>query len=429
VVAFVLAGSLPLAAVALQPLDDSQMAQVSGTGIALGLANFRFAMAPTSYIELTGTNTSIPAGWSRADARYYGLSFTAVPPASTTSGTGSTDWFGNGCTSTGADSLNCPMGTGSITYFAPVFDPYVLRAYQETGYDYQGASKSPTVLELLSPKNPDTWMWAFWGEIEVGRNGASPAPVGTCNNSDAGCVGGADFLQSESIIQGKPVTKDGTQSIMYLVKTLNNNDSTLGLIYQSHLSGNFRFSVQQHGDSSDTLHMVPDFFENEGLYFKNVDAYMPLGELNYQTLNVNDTSAHDGNFSLELTLIPNVNAPACAPSCGDGQLDGNGTNGAADGAATPNNVGSYNNATNYNGFYQAGALSSGYVCWGAPTSGTCAAANSSFSESLVNKTVTGTNATQGIYFENSAGTVTNIGTGMITGMRIQHLQITSLGAG
>lgn len=433
----VLACGLAPQAQALTPMNDGQMSEVSGAGIALGLADFRFAMAPTSYIELTGTNGNIPSGWARADARYYGLSFTADSAINST--TAGTDWYGNGC-NTGPDGMGCPLGTGSITYFAPVFDPYVLRAFQETGYDYQGASQSPTVLELVGPSNPDTWKWAFWGEMEIGRSATSPAPVGTCNSSTSGCSGGASFLQSQSIIRGKPVTKDGKPSVMYLVKTLNNSDSTLGYVYQSHLSGDYRFSVNQTASSPNTLHSVPDFSDKEGLYFKNVDAYMPLGALNYQTLTVNDTAAHDGNFSLELTALPNVNAPTCAPNCGDGKQDkyvapgGSGcptaTNPNGCYQNSTNNVSSYNNATNYNGFYQAGGLSSGYVCWGAPAGGgTCAAANTAFSESLVNKSVSGTNSTQGIYFETPTGTVTNLGSSMITGMRIQHLKVTSLGAG
>ena len=276
---------------ALTPMDDGQMSAVSGAGIALGLADFRFAMAPTSYIELTGTNDNIPSGWNRADARYYGLTFSA------STGIGA-DWYGNGCTQN-SDNMGCPMGVSGIKYFAPVFDPYVLRAFQETGYDYQGVSKSPVVLELIGPSKPDTWKWAFWGEMEVGRQ-----TNGTHNCDLSGGNTKYCALQSQSIISGKPVTKDGQPSVMYLVKTLNNNDSTLGYVYQSHLSGNYRFSVNQ-STTSDDLHTVPDFSDKEGLYFKNVDAYMPLGVLNYQTLTDNDTAAHDGNFSLEVTRLPN----------------------------------------------------------------------------------------------------------------------------
>ncbi|WP_146026892.1 hypothetical protein [Alcanivorax sp. MD8A] len=277
---------------AMTSLDDSDLSGISGAGLALALDDFRFAMAPTSYIELTGTAGS--AGWQRGDARYYGLSLTG--------GGAGTDWYGDGCS--GADPLSCPMGTGSIANFASVYNPYVIRVFDYEGYDYQGALLSgndrPTVLELIGPSSvPSPWRWAFWGEIEVGRSATAPAADGS-NHSQA------DFLQSQTIIYGKPVTTDGKPAILRLLKTENNADSTFGIVYQSALSGDFRFSVGQLGNSPDALHLVPNFNDNEGLYFKNVDAYLPLGQLHYQAITLDDVAGAPGNFIIELTRIPNI---------------------------------------------------------------------------------------------------------------------------
>ncbi|MGY6555349.1 MAG: hypothetical protein ACXIUM_12610, partial [Wenzhouxiangella sp.] len=56
-------------------LEDDEMAGVSGYGLALAADNFRFQMAPTSYIEITGRPTSL-SNWERGDLRYYGASWT-----------------------------------------------------------------------------------------------------------------------------------------------------------------------------------------------------------------------------------------------------------------------------------------------------------------------------------------------------------------
>ena len=57
----VLTGWLPGAALSLDltPLSDSELESVSGAGIAVALEDFRYMMAPTSYMEQVGI---APAG-------------------------------------------------------------------------------------------------------------------------------------------------------------------------------------------------------------------------------------------------------------------------------------------------------------------------------------------------------------------------------
>src|SRR5690606_28793391 len=133
--------SVALPSAAMVEISDDQMSDVSGAGLAFVFDNFSMRMAPTSFIELTGTAPS--PGWERGDARYYGLSITDGV------GVGGTDWYGNGCnTGTIAGALACPIGnqnpnnngitsnTYGIGAAASVYDPYVLRVFQYPGHDY-----------------------------------------------------------------------------------------------------------------------------------------------------------------------------------------------------------------------------------------------------------------------------------------------------
>lgn len=419
----VLVASAP--AHALVELEDEQMSDVTGTGLAFVFDDFSLRMAPTSFIELTGTAAQ-GVGWDRGDARYYGLSITNGEAVA------GTDWYGNGCdTGSIAGALACPIGNGNtgvdvnpfgITNMAPVYDPFVLRVFQYPGHDYSGAylntaGTMPTILELIGPTNTDRWRWSFWGELEVARGDGATGndpDEGACNNSLGTCTGGADFLQSQTIIHGKPVTVadvngDGSPepAILRLMRTTGQaaGTNTLGLTYQSAISGDFRFSVRQTANSPDLLHRVPDFQDTEGMYFKNVDAFLPLGTLHYQTITLDSSAANDGNFVIELTRIPNepriYNHFYCGDvnNTGDCLLDGN------------NEIANPNESTR------------GYVRWG-----DFAGVNTSTGAGLP----LATDTDNGIYFVGGnpvSPTVTNLGISRIEGMRIHHLKITSLGAG
>ncbi len=438
-----LAATLTLGAAqaqALTELSDDSLSDVQGAGFAFALDNFSMRFAPESFIELTGAGVN-GVGWQRGDARYYGLSMTNGAQE------GGTDWYatlnggGGGCSggeTYGNDFLACPQGnannpalgqTGNaygIGAMASVYDPYVLRVFEYPGYIYTDANSPgsadnltggdrPTILELIGPSQTDDWRWSFWGELEVDRveNGHA---LGDCNNSTTGCTNGADFLQSQTIIHGKPTTEDGKPAILRLMQTSYGGEPTLGITYQSALSGDFRFSVRQKNSNpgnyvTDTLHNVPDFDDGEGMYFKNVDAFLPLGVLHYQAITLDavkdDVSGNaTGNFAIELTRIPNIEAIYEDFYC----------DGPCTFATSAEEV-----ITNPN------ENTRGYVRWGDFTQFDNPASTEGFavpdSESVDN----------GIYFVNpSAATptpkVTNIGISRIEGMRIHHMKITTLGA-
>jgi len=444
-----LAATLTLGAAqaqALTELSDDSLSDVQGAGFAFALDNFSMRFAPESFIELTGTDLdpegdAALAGWQRGDARYYGLSMTNGEIEA------GTDWYAtlNG----GSDACNaggygnaflaCPLGsdplqgqTGNkygIGAMASIYDPYVMRVFDYEGYDYQGnyltGNEKPTILELIGPSQTERWRWSFWGELEVDRIVGDPsADIGASNCSSGGGGDCADFLQSQTIIHGKPTTAgvydDDTDTwvekpkpaILRLMQTANADDRTLGITYQSALSGDFRFSVRQKdtGGLADTLHNVPDFDDDEGMYFKNVDAFLPLGTLHYQALTLDALRDEDdiatGDFVIELTRIPNIEAIYEDFYC----------DGPCTFATSAEEV-----ITNPN------ENTRGYVRWGDFTQFDNPASTEGFavpdSESVDN----------GIYFVNpSAATatpkVTNIGISRIEGMRIHHMKITTLGA-
>ncbi|MTT53422.1 hypothetical protein F1529_13115 [Alcanivorax sp. VBW004] len=463
-----LAATLTLGAAqaqALTELSDDSLSDVQGAGFAFALDNFSMRFAPESFIELTGATVS-GTGWERGDARYYGLSMTNGEVEA------GTDWYatlngGGGC---GGDSdygnlfLACPQGSGNsisagqtpnqygIGAMASIYDPYVLRVYDYEGYDFQGnyldgttGNEKPTILELIGPSQTEKWRWSFWGELEVDRVGGASAEVGApnCSSGGANC---ADFLQSQTIIHGKPTTagvydddsdtwvEKPKPAILRLMQTANADDRTLGITYQSALSGDFRFSVRQKnsdpGDyTTDTLHNVPDFDDNEGLYFKNVDAFLPLGTLHYQAITLNaerESGKATGDFVIELTRIPNIEAIYEDFYCG----------GECSFATSAEEV-----ITNPN------ENTRGYVRWGdfegveitqalgdnpdTPTVETDAQISALVDP---NGKVPGANSiNNGIYFVNpsvspSPSDVTNIGISRIEGMRIHHMKITTLGA-
>lgn len=458
---------------ALEALDDGSMESVSGAGVVYGLDDFSFRFAPTSYIQLTGsapTTAAATYGWKRGDAYYYGLSFTyggACGPG-TGPGTGTAcaspgssigeDWYGpvtghTGTITDGTDSgLQYPIGEKSspgtsnpygIVGFASVYNPFILRVYQYPAYLYNGtfantASTEPTVLEFIGPSKTDSWRWSFWGELLVNASSTSPPAQGTCNKSNTtSCTtGGADFLQSQTLILGSPTASGKTwngptdpnnytavanrkPTLLRILQSTDSSDPTFMMNYQSSLSGDFRFTVQQTSDSPDKLHYVPAFSTKEGLFFKNVDAYLPLGNLYAQGLTVSGASVYDttgtasssyqenGNYVIELTRIPNTTNVYNYIYCG--------TTGSAAPASCTTDANGY--ITNPN------PDTHGYVRWGnwadpASTPGTTATS-----------LPTATSTANGIYFQDGAGAVTNLGTARVEGLLIQHLKISTLGAG
>lgn len=292
---------------ALANLDDASLEEVSGAGIAIALDDFEFAMAPTSYFEQVG---SAPAGggcsgtgsvssnincWRRGDLRWYGINISAAG--------GSNDGFHwNDSTACSSSSLNCPRG-GVIDNFSPFDNPYIIRAWSPAGYAANGncvngatggctAPATPiskAIYEFLAPTSQPNYTVSWWGEMEVGstRNSQTQALA-----TNAGTV-----LKSQNIIRG-----NAAGSVFRMFNYGTAASPTFAMFYHSYLRGDYRFSVTQ-SVVNDTIGQAPVFADTEGLYFRNVDAFLPIGQLYYQALTIKAIGTA-GNFELSLTPLP-----------------------------------------------------------------------------------------------------------------------------
>lgn len=358
---------LPAAATAMLEIDEVGLAEVTGEGLTFTWTDFRMLANPTSYIEQLGSpasNTCTATGqnannyncWRRGDMRWYGVNVSATGTAvgqAANAGAWNTSWTttaGNmtQCTDAGINGLGCPRG-GPIAMFAPHDNPYVLRAFDYAGdgsastaigngvVTYQGnnaaaawnggaGGSAQTVLEWLAPTSQDYYRLSFWGEIEVGRGGT-----------------GSGMLKSQTLIQGNAARSvlrffkfTQTSTSPGLVNAFNplpgaagctvtgcpNVDAggtaydnrTLGIQYESYLRGDFRFSVAQT-EAVPVLGTPVVFNSLEGMYFRNADVYVPLGQPFYQALTINVPRSTgsiapvtDGNITLEIPVLPNRTA-------------------------------------------------------------------------------------------------------------------------
>ncbi|WP_111656546.1 hypothetical protein [Isoalcanivorax indicus] len=289
------------------PLEESELSEVSGTGLALGFEDLRVVMSPTGYIEATGANVAPNLPYKRADARWYGLSLTAA--------SGSGDGFhfdGTPCT---VNDISCPVS--SLGFLVPNDNPLILRVW-----DYQGTSSSgrqylrrdgtgtnvPTVLELLFPDWHQPLKAAFWGEIAVGLEQGIAAEGGQ-GYPGTGAAASGHFLQSLTVLDNVSLAGTNVRWMQFDQRTnpSDASDTTFGLTANLRITGDMRFSVNQDTSSENRLGIVPIFTHREGLYFTDVDTFLPLGSLHYQAL-IGDQVPGGGDFILELTGIPNVEA-------------------------------------------------------------------------------------------------------------------------
>lgn len=323
VLAVLLATSLSCAA-QMQQMTEEDMASISGEGIAFAALDFRFQMASTSYLEQFGTAGG-GGGFKRGDLRWYGLTISNGIDT-----TGFTYWDNAACMPlAGNESLSCPQANNGVALLATYDNPYVFRAYDYLGQTVDTATDgttgtaavSRTVLELLSPSNSDIFRWAFWGETESGKDLASGAA-------------GKGMLQSQSIIVGKASSPAQNTAIaagctasnctptnvspgisalprygstLRFYQVASAADPTFGLFYHHRLSGDFRFSVNQDNASAASGVGIPvRYTTTEGLYFKGVSAYLPLGQLNYQSIIFDSfgSGVTAGNFTIEVTRPP-----------------------------------------------------------------------------------------------------------------------------
>lgn len=127
------------------------------------------------------------------------------------------------------------------------------------------------IYEYLAPTLQPYYKFTFWGEVEVG----------TTRNTftDALSVAPGFILKSQTMIQG-----NAAGSVFRLFQFTEPGNRTFAMFYHSRMKGDFRFSVGAADASADIPAQPRVFSGSEGLYFRNVDAYLPLGQLYYQAM-------------------------------------------------------------------------------------------------------------------------------------------------
>ncbi len=352
-------------ATALTELEDADLNVFTGEGLTFAWTDFRMLIDPGSYLELMGapgSNTCTSGGatagnyncWRRGDTRWYGLNVSNTSQTvgqAVGAGPWNTTWTTDAggtmtqCASAGINGLGCPRG-GPIALFAAHDNPYILRAFRYAGdgtaatsigsgiVTYQGnnattdwpTGSGQTVLDWFAPTKQDYYRYSSWGEIEVGRGGT-----------------GAGLLKSQTIFQGNAAgsilrfftftqtstspglavpynpmlgaagcTNTGCPNVDAAGSVYNNR--SLAIQYESHLRGDFRLSNAQT-EAAPVIGVPVVFHPTEGLYFRNADVFIPLGQPFYQALTINfprNTSTNapitDGNFTLEIPILPNRTA-------------------------------------------------------------------------------------------------------------------------
>lgn len=266
---------VPAAAYSMAELNQDEMASVTGEGIAIGFEDIRLQTSPTTRFEAIGAPPTDPR-FQRADARWYGFTLSSNSPVSS--------WAGP-C-GPGIAGLGCPIG-GTIDYLAPFDNPYILRAFDYQGLNFNGDTTTQTVLELLGPSEHDPYRYSAWVEF---------------------VVGGSDVLQGQAILDdGELFRTDrfGTRqnSEIRILSHSDPNDPTIAFVWHNNWKGDFRYSLNQGFASQDIEGFPPLFTDVEGFYTLNIEVYMPLGQLFYQSLILDDVASAPGNFRLELTRI------------------------------------------------------------------------------------------------------------------------------
>lgn len=280
---------------AMQELEETDLRDATGEGIAIVLSDFALKFGPTSYFELTGTDEAAGSELNarRGDLRWYGMSYTSGNR--TTAGAGQA-W--SGPCSNGILNLGCPLG-GTIENLAPHDNPVILRAFDYAGTTMAGATNTTrSVIELLFPSKHERYRFSFWGEINVGTG----STVGTGNTMGSTIGNGADKLQVQNIWSN--IDQSGT--VIRLFQTTTGTDDTLGMQYINRFAADVRMSVAQRITSPDTLGQTPEFDDREGLYMGDYRVYMPLGALHYQAMVIDDVAVGNGNFQIKLTQLPNI---------------------------------------------------------------------------------------------------------------------------
>lgn len=188
--------------------------------------------------------------------------------------------------------MGCPIGN-VIPYFMPFDNPLIIRVFDYTAVRFGGTNLTQTVFEFLGPTNSSPFRYSWWADLLV--------------NSSA-----AMRLQGQAVSNNVKLStvENGVRNNMKIrvVRHTNALDPTIGLIFENHWAGDFRYSVNQAFFSPDSYGVPPVFTSAEGFYALNVKSFWPLGQLHYQSWIFDDVPTDPGNFRWTITTPNSVGA-------------------------------------------------------------------------------------------------------------------------
>lgn len=403
---------------ALEAISDEEMSSTTGEGLAFLPENFSIIFDPDAYINY------IPVGpvstGNKADLFIYGLA------------AGKSNLANNTTARTNANLNDTTVS--NITSWGTGSNPWVIRTETVTKPGFNTASEARAILSFQTPDYlPTTETTAangadaynlkmvLWTDVMV-RNAA--VANGNANQF-------TQRLRLQGVWDGFSIngtrlnifqTANGSGTASY-----NNTVGISGILrFNSGTQGVLRFSTALKANEASMIttpatggvspfvrgnSTAGQFNENEGLYIRDFDLNLPLGQLHYQPLVLDATAS--GNVIIELARIPN-------------------------------NASAYNEFyVNYTGISDA-ELSSGVVA-NATVSGRtaaqraaelaklctgtyCGSASISGTGTVINATPTHGSLSMGnVTFRSPTNTAVDLGSASIQGLMIQHLKLTTTG--
>lgn len=321
--------SLPATqALALQALDDDDMSDVSGAGIALLPENFQIAFNDLAYIQ--AIPTGLPTTGNVADLYWYGLQLTGAnnvtsragntSPAINPWGTADNPWLLKVESPSALKYSTSTAATTAVPY--PVLNYYAPRALAtDQSATAKDGSTPTTPAQIAAAKldgvyqsvNNGGLKYAFWGDVVV-------------RTAAAGCAANPTSCTEISRMRSQSIWNDFTLNGSRFSIFQNTYDNSFGLSWINRINSKntsvMRFSVNQSSGTTSELSQglpvpataAPGFTNSEGLYITDMDINMIVGVQHYQPVildnasNTNDPATtwdETKNFSIELVRIPN----------------------------------------------------------------------------------------------------------------------------
>lgn len=313
----------------LESLEDTELSDVSGAGIAIALNDFRYEMAPTSYIEFSHNCSSAIDANCVPDAAAGALRLYGLTISKETTATGlQRNWRGNqtACNSSSAfGGATCAKSDDPIKVLASVYDPILFRVTNEKkAIAGSAVAQSVDAFELVMPKNSDPFKVSMFMAMQAGNTtSAGGLQMQTVldhiklSSTSAGCALGTT---PGTVCTGLLTATNFRVFSVPTTATIAAKE--LGMVLDLRFEGSLGFSVRQEingvvsnntgctlSSCKDSLFgSTPAMDGSEGLVFKDVKMNLSLGRSYYQPITFAGDAANPGGFVVEIQRLQSANA-------------------------------------------------------------------------------------------------------------------------